>query len=437
MQAPSLGLMSLFGIEPSLLTSGGEALTEQGEGEFSSLFNLLVGNQEVATTAQQLPLMLQQLAAKAESLPFAEPATSEADVVNSDDAEATELGLLTSLLAQMNIGELQQVAAKPQSKLTSAELNDTDAEDEPLLVAAAPLNNLAILASQQQNSTSDETEVSDVLAAPKNSAIKTDLAATKPGAQSGKQGDSAAPKLDTQTLELESGAEEKHFLHAKAPTTTKELEIAPAATQVAEANTAADKVATNTAVSVITAATSSKEAATPAPAQVVLTAAEQELQQKQLQQAQKLELGNDTKQWGGALASRIVTMVADDVQHARIHLDPPELGSLEVKMQIQNQHAVVHIQAQHGQVRDVLEAQAHRLRESLAEHGLELSEFDVSAQSQQQSEGRQQQYAQTEQQGSELASYSTEEGWAGADGGSLTPSQRASTQSMTLLDTYA
>lgn len=109
--------------------------------------------------------------------------------------------------------------------------------------------------------------------------------------------------------------------------------------------------------------------------------AEQLEQQQQLtDNKERLEFGRDKERWAPAMGSRILTMVADNVQQAEIHLDPPELGSLEIKLQVNQDQASVQVQAQNPQVRDVLEANAQRLREALAEQGLELAGFDVSQQ---------------------------------------------------------
>ncbi len=95
----------------------------------------------------------------------------------------------------------------------------------------------------------------------------------------------------------------------------------------------------------------------------------------------KLDFGSDSQKWGPALGSRIVTMVAEGVQEARIQLDPPELGSMELKLQVHQDQTSVQVQVQNNQVRDVLEANAQRLRDALAQQGMTLSGFDVSTQS--------------------------------------------------------
>ncbi|WP_028294683.1 flagellar hook-length control protein FliK [Oceanobacter kriegii] len=94
-----------------------------------------------------------------------------------------------------------------------------------------------------------------------------------------------------------------------------------------------------------------------------------------------LEFGSDRGQWGAALGSRIITMVANDIQEARIQLDPPELGAMEIQMEVTaDDQARVQIQVQNPQVREVLESQAQRLREAMSEQGLTLAGFDVSEQ---------------------------------------------------------
>src|SRR5690606_15449130 len=65
---------------------------------------------------------------------------------------------------------------------------------------------------------------------------------------------------------------------------------------------------------------------------------------------------------------------------------PAELGPVELKIQVHQDQATVQVQAQNASVREALELQVHRLREALANNGLGLAQFDVSAQSGQQQE---------------------------------------------------
>ena len=104
------------------------------------------------------------------------------------------------------------------------------------------------------------------------------------------------------------------------------------------------------------------------------------LERKQDDQTLKLSKGQQA--WGDALTERITMNAAKDIKQVTIHLDPPELGSLELKLHIKDdQQTQVHVQVQNHQVKEALESSAHRLRDMLAGQGLELSEFDVQADS--------------------------------------------------------
>lgn len=104
------------------------------------------------------------------------------------------------------------------------------------------------------------------------------------------------------------------------------------------------------------------------------------LERKQDDQTLKLSKGQQA--WGDALAERITMNAAKDIKQVTIHLDPPELGSLELKLQVKDdQQTQVQVQVQNPQVKEALESSAHRLRDMLASQGLELSEFDVQTDS--------------------------------------------------------
>lgn len=141
--------------------------------------------------------------------------------------------------------------------------------------------------------------------------------------------------------------------------------------------------------------------------------------------AQSIEFGADRREWGGALGARIVTMVANDIQQARIQLDPPELGSLEIRLQVQQDQATVQVQTQNAQVREVLESSAQRLRDALAGQGIQLSGFDVSERGQQQGG-----------QGDQPADQQSADGeWVALEDD--TPVQPRPVNSLNLLDTFA
>ena len=186
--------------------------------------------------------------------------------------------------------------------------------------------------------------------------------------------------------------------------------------------------ATSVAAAAVAAETSISTAATVAAQKNAATSLPDEL--SQALREERLNFGNDRSTWGGALGARVVAMVMDDVQQARIHLDPPELGSLEIRLQVQQDQATVQVQVQNGQVRDALEAGAQRLRDALAGQGLQLAGYDVSERGQQ-SQAQQGQSGQGGQ-GDRSADGAEGEWLATDDSQSLAPAG-----SLNLLDTYA
>jgi flagellar hook-length control protein FliK len=134
------------------------------------------------------------------------------------------------------------------------------------------------------------------------------------------------------------------------------------------------------------------------------------LERKQDDQTLKLSKGQQA--WGNAITERITMNAAKDIKQVTIHLDPPELGSLELKLQIKDdQQTHVQVQVQNPQVKEALESSAQRLREMLASQGLELSEFDVQTDS---DRGESSQYGSDDQgqgqsQNSDTSQHSTEE----------------------------
>ena len=69
-------------------------------------------------------------------------------------------------------------------------------------------------------------------------------------------------------------------------------------------------------------------------------------------------------------------MVSNGIQQAEIRLDPPELGHLTVKIQIQGDQTQVQFHVAQSQTRDIVEQAMPRLRDMLAQEGLD----EISAQ---------------------------------------------------------
>lgn len=89
--------------------------------------------------------------------------------------------------------------------------------------------------------------------------------------------------------------------------------------------------------------------------------------------------------WGDKLVGKLSWLTARNMSVAEIHLTPPDMGPMEVKVRVQNEQANITVHAANPVVREQLEQQSHRLRDMLGEQGLNLTQFDVSDQPQQRS----------------------------------------------------
>ena len=89
-------------------------------------------------------------------------------------------------------------------------------------------------------------------------------------------------------------------------------------------------------------------------------------------------------EWGDKLVGKLTWLTARNMSVAEIHLTPPDMGPMEVRVQVQQEQAHITVHSANPAVRDQLELHSHRLRDMLSEQGLSLDQFDVSDSSQQQ-----------------------------------------------------
>jgi flagellar hook-length control protein FliK len=96
----------------------------------------------------------------------------------------------------------------------------------------------------------------------------------------------------------------------------------------------------------------------------------------------KIDVPPSSPKFTEQIAQRINIMNGEQLQTARIQLDPPELGSLEIKLKVQQDQVSVSFTSGNQVVRDALESQAPRLKEMLEQQGVELTDVNVSDQQQ-------------------------------------------------------
>jgi flagellar hook-length control protein FliK len=91
------------------------------------------------------------------------------------------------------------------------------------------------------------------------------------------------------------------------------------------------------------------------------------------------------KDFTEAVKDKVMLMISQKLQQFDITLDPPELGNMQVRVNLQGEQAVVSFLVQSQQTKDALEQNMHKLRELLAEQGVDVGDANVEQQSQQSS----------------------------------------------------
>lgn len=86
-----------------------------------------------------------------------------------------------------------------------------------------------------------------------------------------------------------------------------------------------------------------------------------------------------TAAWGQALGEKLVWMAAGNQQTASITLNPPNLGPLQIVVNVSNDQATANFFAAQPEVRQAIESAFPKLREMMNEAGIQLGQTTVSA----------------------------------------------------------
>ncbi|MFT7185414.1 MAG: hypothetical protein ACI84K_000792 [Pseudohongiellaceae bacterium] len=97
------------------------------------------------------------------------------------------------------------------------------------------------------------------------------------------------------------------------------------------------------------------------------------------QYSTSLETNVQDPEWGDEMGQKIVWLTGRAIQSAEIHLNPADLGPIDVQIKVQNEQAVVTFHAQNSTVRDMLESNVHRLRDMMESNGVDLAEVTVGS----------------------------------------------------------
>jgi flagellar hook-length control protein FliK len=95
----------------------------------------------------------------------------------------------------------------------------------------------------------------------------------------------------------------------------------------------------------------------------------------------KVAAGVGMPEFGHGLAERVTWMVDNNLNGAKLQVNPPQLGPIEVRIALQGNHAQVWLTSHSAVTRDALESSSPKLREMLGAQGFGQVSVDISQRS--------------------------------------------------------
>jgi flagellar hook-length control protein FliK len=92
----------------------------------------------------------------------------------------------------------------------------------------------------------------------------------------------------------------------------------------------------------------------------------------------RVPAGVDTPEFGQGIADRVSWMVDNNLNGAKLQVNPPQLGPIEVRISVQGGHAQVWFTSHSAVARDALESSSPKLREMLGAQGFGQVSVDIS-----------------------------------------------------------
>lgn len=272
--------------------------------------------------------------------------------VEADKKDESLVAQLDPLLLQ--IMQAQQVGAEDTGELAE-QVTELLAEprDAPVLAAMAGMMNTA-------SSMNTEQQAHKLSGNLNSSPMQSSVAFMQAGATGEAENTELAELSDLETLDLNMGVEEEANL-------TQAL---------------AQSVATQ-----------AKGEAKQTPAQLVgevKTGVENTARNETLMRAESVQQANAARQvpgqplamnqpgWSKELTDKVMWMSSQNLKSAEIKLNPAELGQLDIRVQVNSDQTQITFTSAHAGVRESLESQSFRLRELMAQQGMEDVDVNVA-----------------------------------------------------------
>lgn len=83
------------------------------------------------------------------------------------------------------------------------------------------------------------------------------------------------------------------------------------------------------------------------------------------------------KDFANAVKEKVMVMINQKIQQVEIQLDPPEMGNVHIRVNLQNEQAAVQFIVQNQQAKDALEQNMGKLRDMLAESDVDVGDTNI------------------------------------------------------------
>ena len=83
------------------------------------------------------------------------------------------------------------------------------------------------------------------------------------------------------------------------------------------------------------------------------------------------------KDFANAVKDKVMVMINQKIQQVEIQLDPPEMGNVHVRVNLQNEQAAVQFIVQNQHAKDALEQNMGKLRDMLSENGVDVGDANI------------------------------------------------------------
>jgi flagellar hook-length control protein FliK len=130
-------------------------------------------------------------------------------------------------------------------------------------------------------------------------------------------------------------------------------------------------------------AASAEEMITKLTGDQVQSTAQSATNAKQVTSLQNEALSVYRKDFTSELKDKVMVMMNQKLQQIEIRLDPQELGNVNVKINLQNEQAVVNFTVQNQQAKEAFDQNLGRLKDMLAESGVDVGDANVEQESKQ------------------------------------------------------